>query len=1022
MIYFIYKRKDLRPMKKIKSLLALLLLGGLVATGCGNKDKTSDGDGSQQLGGDGSGSQGGTDGGGNQQGGEGGNQQGGEGGNGGQQGGGGHEAPPENSRFVNKKLRVDTVTSQPSVPAAETSFANGYIALFNDGTCEFVSPHDDTYDVLFGTFTVNDLDNIASITLYKMYLGDENSYSWSIDTDMEHLNLEYSNNQFTTSIMLSGFATTLSFTLVEMPNPPMHIVGPDGIPEDPNGYEFNKQYQVEEDYWNQFFKNEYLYRRNFTVNATVPLPIPGQNESYIVEVEDYRIHLNYPDYPAAEQYFQINSFIYENEEIVGINCDVYSKDGEEWHENDGVESFADRFQDYFGFLPIPFMSTSYSQFTHEYTADEVTFHDAGTDYQSTVYDFKVSFEGDGIHSPNIKKITYQNEIRENCEFNFSKHGQTTVELPNASGGGGGGGGSSHSQNASDYYSVLANTQFVFNRATGDGWTNEQKAATEEVFENGTISLFSDRTAEINTPKTFGEMGEILNSAMTQYGTYELTQVRTDNVNLKEYVRGDSTFNATLLNGEYTVAQSGQEMEYVIRYYIDDQEIRVTVQDGQYLYFTKTNNTPTPTAHPEPVFVPQLHYGYGSTWTDEPMPASGPYLAKIEHFYLYENEEFYIQLETDRWLHYEDYNSSPDLAGGMIAQGSEAYGTHNFLVLENGYYDIRVNDSYKVIIEHETSGGGGADPQPVVWPTTYITNALTAWGITNDVVPTCDLEGVTAVQYYPESVTDSDDMFGITLTNGSGKLDSYKTVLGTAGYSDPLDFGLYSSANQELTIYVEIVGLNLSIIVQKYIATPTGFPCIAHSTDGGANVSYDNMEYDSINDEYSLTITFSASEEFYIMVDENTCLTFEDYVDDRTANGAIEEGTEVEPGLHTLIASEAGAYSIYVTDSGNIYIVHGETQNIAYRFECQNDWDITVDSAVFYVWVWDYYNSNEQWIPLTVKGSTGSHYFEVNIPYNMVGAKIVRMDPAYGGPDWAAEWDSSDDLELSGTAETINFAF
>ena len=41
---------------------------------------------------------------------------------------------------------------------------------------------------------------------------------------------------------------------------------------------------------------------------------------------------------------------------------------------------------------------------------------------------------------------------------------------------------------------------------------------------------------------------------------------------------------------------------------------------------------------------------------------------------------------------------------------------------------------------------------------------------------------------------------------------------------------------------------------------------------------------------------------------------------------------------------------------------------------------------------------------------------------MVGAKIVRMDPSYDGPDWAAEWNSSDDLELSGTAETISFAF
>ena len=94
MLYFIYKRKDLIIMKKFKSFLALLLLGGLVATGCGGKDKTPSNSGGSQQNSDGSqsgdsGSGGGNQGGegGGQQGGEGGGQQGGEGG--GQQGGGG---------------------------------------------------------------------------------------------------------------------------------------------------------------------------------------------------------------------------------------------------------------------------------------------------------------------------------------------------------------------------------------------------------------------------------------------------------------------------------------------------------------------------------------------------------------------------------------------------------------------------------------------------------------------------------------------------------------------------------------------------------------------------------------------------------------------------------------------------------------------------------------------------------------------------------------------------------------------
>ena len=78
-------------MNKIKSILALLLLGGLVATGCADKKANNGGSvpnnsGNSQSGdsGSGGGQQGGGDQGGGQQGG---GQQGGEGG--GQQGGGG---------------------------------------------------------------------------------------------------------------------------------------------------------------------------------------------------------------------------------------------------------------------------------------------------------------------------------------------------------------------------------------------------------------------------------------------------------------------------------------------------------------------------------------------------------------------------------------------------------------------------------------------------------------------------------------------------------------------------------------------------------------------------------------------------------------------------------------------------------------------------------------------------------------------------------------------------------------------
>ena len=86
----------------------------------------------------------------------------------------------------------------------------------------------------------------------------------------------------------------------------------------------------------------------------------------------------------------------------------------------------------------------------------------------------------------------------------------------------------------------------------------------------------------------------------------------------------------------------------------------------------------------------------------------------------------------------------------------------------------------------------------------------------------------------------------------------------------MDF--FSSTNEEITIFLTVNGLNLSIGVQKYVAMPTGFPCIVRSADGGLNVSYDTMQYDDIKDEYSVTITLVANEEFYIMLTISCKLT------------------------------------------------------------------------------------------------------------------------------------------------------
>ena len=445
--------REVLIMKKMTSILALLLLGGFVLAGCGESTPTdsnnlaqpSNGGGDNSGGGSGNnggGQQGGEQGGqqGGQQGGEQGGQQqggeqGGEGGGGQQQGG----EVPANSRFVNKKLRVSSISTSPQVAEMETAYNQAYISFFQDSSCELVAPHDNVYDVLFGTYGVNELDNVATISVLKSYDGLEELYSWALPTSMRTIIVEYvaDSNSFTTRMSFTYPATTMTLTLSALPNPPMHIVG-DGVPEDPNGNSFNDQYQVEQYYWDQHFKNDYLRIRNFTVQARVPSAyVPNQYETYTVEVDGMKYHLSYEDYPNAEQYFYLNNFIMQNEEIVGINVDVYSKDGENWRLSENVENSSDRFQDMIGFLPIPFFSVSYSEFTHCYSVSTLNYHDESTDLEARATQVKVYFEKTGNYT-NIKKVTYKDEIQSDHEFNYSKHNATVVNLPDAGGQGGGG--------------------------------------------------------------------------------------------------------------------------------------------------------------------------------------------------------------------------------------------------------------------------------------------------------------------------------------------------------------------------------------------------------------------------------------------------------------------------------------------------------------------------------------------------------------------------------------------------------
>ena len=1025
-------------MKKTRSLFALLILGSMVLAGCG-KDKndsipggtdtpsqpSGSGDGGSGSGGSGDGGSGGggDQGGGGQQGG------GGEQGGGGQQGGGGEGGGggevPATSQFVNKKFLFHSVSypSNATIEAAlNQNYQGAHASFFQNGKFELVSVVNSFTMAYLGDFTVAQDDSYATLDVRKEYDGESQAYGY-LESGTFVTSIRFNEGQQKYVIPMRQYIQELHGTI----NFDAYLTLSNELPEaadlptDPNGDNFDPAHQVYKDVWDRLIVGRGLLHAS-TSNYKVT------SGSTIFEVDGgTKFYEHYTTGSQGSGMFwertSIEGSSYNYTNTIISNGAVYS--------SSPVEYGVDFFDSSVGLAPIPFNWMTYNSVGQYYYRSSYTYQNSF--YGSvTVNEYRVYFSA----NYRVSKITYEDNAHQTFEFNFSDYGLIDLNLDDlTNGGSGGGGGQQQNDEPTDYYQYVQNKTMSYNRVsnTGDLSSEElQNAAAANA--NIAVGVFNDLSIEMQWPDHFYYDGENCSMSVLMYGSLQFSSFGT--LSGRRVARGSVTITGLFING---ADESGSPHEMTAMWDIENNQFVIKMDDpsngDQYYLFLDTSNTaPTHIPQPEPPQSQLASFkllGINDDWdvgisgedaTDPDEVALGDYLEQRRFtFTALANDE--IKLYDGNT--YLGYDTLEEGCKALATKVTEGLGYDNIKLNEGGnytlYLKLKENTVYKIWLSKESGG----EPHPVSWPTQYISDALAALGVANDVVPACDLDGVTGITCSPNSVADITDIFGITLSNGAGKYASYKTVLDDAGYSDPLDMDIFSSANQEISIFLSVSGSDLSIVVQKYVAMPSGFPCIVHSTDGGLNVSYDSMQYDDWNDEYSATITLVANEEFYIMIDDSTVKTFEDYIDNRSANGAIAMGTEMGEGsgMHTLLANEAGEYSIYVNSIGEVYIVHGDVENITYRFNCQNDWDITEYSAVFYVWVWDYYNDNEHWIELTPpQGSLGSYYFEVEIPYNMVGAKIVRMDPSFGGPDWSAEWDGSDDLELSGIPGEINFSF
>ena len=582
-------------MKKTRSLLALLLLGGMVLAGCGNKDKdTIPGDSgtpTQSGGGDQGGSSGGGSSGGGDQGGQqGGGQQGGEGG--GQQGGGGQGGEvPTDSQFVNKKFVFDSVNYPDNAAIAAGLTANyqgAYAALFQNGRFELVSVVNTFTMALLGEFTVAEDDSYARLDVRKEYDGETQAYDY-LESNTFVTNIRFNDGlqkyvmpmrQYIDGVGLINFDVylTLSNELPEAAD----------LPSDPNGdgFDFDPAHQVYKDVWDRLIVNRgLLHAASSNYKVTY--------DTTIFEVDDgTKFYEHYTNgAPSSGSFWErtsIEGAVYNYTNTILSGGAIYS--------SSPVEYGIDFFDKEVGLAPIPFNWMTYNSVGQYYYRSSFTYQNSW--YGSiTVNDYRVWFGA----NYRINKITYTDNAQQTWEFNFSDYNQVDLDLDDlTNGGGGGGGGQQQTDQPTDYYQYVQNKTLSYNRVSNtEDLTSEELQYAAAANANIAVGVFNDLSIEMQWPDHFYYDGENCSMSVLMYGSLQFSSFGT--LSGRRVARGSVTITGLFING---ADESGSPHEMPAMWDIENNQFVIKMDDpsngDQYYLFLDTSNTaPTHIPQPEP---------------------------------------------------------------------------------------------------------------------------------------------------------------------------------------------------------------------------------------------------------------------------------------------------------------------------------------------------------------------------------------------------------------------------------------
>ena len=919
---------------------------------------------------------------------------------------GGQGEQGETSRFVNHKF--DCFRHNGATLYNESS-----LTLFQDGTFEFVFKDSNKLVVFIGVYDVNEADTVATLTVQKVYKEQSNSYTKVNQT----WTFTYNTADYYTLTMNASTAPDYEISNGQ----PMHA----DIPDDPNQGGTNpedERFQVTSAIWNSMIVEKDVVRMdsNFAVRETASDNTVGYT---LYEFDNGKVHYYYKDaYGSADQYSEFISNIkgysyYQDNYAAWVKTEIYT----------GIGSYNNSI----GILSIPFEKMTYSSANHAYILREWQDPNGATDYW---YNISISFD-----NGKLQKISYEHwNIR--YEFEFYGYGTTTVTMPQEGGG--------NHPTAEQLNDLVRNKVYVYDSALDNTGSYAYSSKFNEFFSGNQISFFTDNSFELTYQRVVNyPTGETANNVYVFIGTY---QVQEDS-----YLRGYNsiylTVNKVVIDG--VLAQDN--ISEVINVRITPNENKVTVweYDGDFAtYYAKSESlTPTHITYTEPVTPPNP----GAKWPAEDIASKLATLGiNVTLPSPYNSDDKIVSvtnvIDGESLKIVITFSAAMDAITEMVSYISADNATfaidYNLCDFDNMVYvylnttkDVMLSISYSesamattIIVSKKT-----ADP----YPNEAIVNYLrTNYGSAN--LPSLEVNNASY------SFSDAGYLVITPLENNTvaAVIADVENALINANF--PVVY-LPGSTGELTTVYLE-PSVAFEVMVMD---SPMG--------DGTVWVVF--MSGSEFADVYSATYPEAKIAELYIegMTDTLPSLAvdgavyllgaadegYELFINMQPNSSASKQARAIQERLLSagFVLGEDGVYksangeitlSISSVDDKVIDVLFQfsyeepepqEPQEVTYNLICDNDWDITVDDAQVYAYVWDA-EGNYEWI-LLEKNDEGT--FTLETVDTWIGVKIVRfsddseIDWKYGGDGSVNEyvniWNESGDIVLNGQSGDIHFS-